>query len=45
MSGETLFRAEAELALPPGVALDAIRARLERIADELMVDVHLEASS
>ncbi len=45
MSGESLFRAEAELAPPAGVGLDAIRGRLERIADELMVDVHLEASS
>jgi glycine cleavage system regulatory protein len=45
MSGEPLFRAEAELAPPAGVGLDAIRGRLERIADELMVDVHLEAAS
>lgn len=43
MSGEPLFRAEAELAPPEGVALDRIRDALERLADELMVDVSLEA--
>lgn len=43
MSGEPLFRAAAELALPDGVELEGIRRALESIADELMVDVQLEA--
>jgi glycine cleavage system regulatory protein len=43
MTGEPLFRAEAELAPPDGVEIEAIRGRLERIADELMVDISLEA--
>ncbi|MEM9176495.1 MAG: ACT domain-containing protein [Myxococcota bacterium] len=43
MSGEPLFRALAELAPPQGVDLDRIRDALERLADELMVDVSLEA--
>ena len=43
MSGEPLFRAEAELAPPEDVDLDRIRDALERLADELMVDVSLEA--
>lgn len=43
MSGEPLFRAEAELAPPEDVAVDRIRDALERLADELMVDVSLEA--
>jgi glycine cleavage system regulatory protein len=44
MSGERLFRARAELAPPSGVELEAIRAALERLADELMVDITLEAA-
>ena len=45
MSGERLFRAQAELAPPVDLDLDRIRAALEQLADELMVDVTLEASS
>ena len=43
MSGERLFRAQAELAPPEGVGLEKIRVALERLADELMVDVTLES--
>ena len=43
MTGEPLFRAEAELAPPDGVEIDTIRSALETLADELMVDVSLEA--
>ena len=43
MSGEPLFRASAELAPPEDVELERIRDALERLADELMVDVSLEA--
>ena len=43
MSGERLFRAHAELVPPPEVELEKVRAALERLADELMVDVILEA--
>ena len=43
MSGERLFRARAELALPADIELDAIRASLERLADDMMVDVTLDA--
>jgi glycine cleavage system regulatory protein len=42
MSGERLFRAHAELAPPSGVDLDEIRAALERLADDMMVDVTLD---
>jgi glycine cleavage system regulatory protein len=42
MSGETLFRARARLRLPPGLAVEALREALEKLADELMVDVALE---
>lgn len=45
MSGERLFRAHAELAPPEGVELEKIRAALERLADELMVDVTLESGT
>ncbi len=42
MSGEALFRAEAELAPPEDVPLESIRSALENLADELMVDIQLE---
>ena len=42
MSGETLFRARARLRLPPEVAEDELRQLLEKLADELMVDVALD---
>jgi glycine cleavage system regulatory protein len=42
MSGETLFRARARLRLPSDLPLDALRETLEKLADELMVDVALE---
>ena len=45
MSGERLFRAQAELAPPTDVGLERIRAALEQLADELMVDLTLEASA
>ena len=45
MSGERLFRAQAELALPAGLAFDAIRDALERLADDMMVDLSLEPGS
>jgi glycine cleavage system regulatory protein len=45
MSGERLFRAMAELAPPPDLELETVRAALERLADELMVDVTLEENS
>jgi len=44
MSGERLFRAQAELAPPANLELETVRAALERLADELMVDVTIEAS-
>lgn len=43
MSGERLFRAEAELALPKGVATEKVRTALERLADDMMVDISLHA--
>ena len=42
MSGERLFRAQAELAPPANIPLEEIRGALEQLADELMVDVTLE---
>jgi glycine cleavage system regulatory protein len=43
MSGESLFRAQLQLRLPEGVDLDALRADLEAIADDLMVDLRVES--
>jgi len=45
MSGESLFRATAELAPPADLDLGTVRASLERLADELMVDMTLEDSA
>jgi glycine cleavage system regulatory protein len=41
MSGEPLFRARASLRVPPGVTTDRLRAILEALAGELMVDLTL----
>ena len=43
MSGETLFRARAWLRLLDNVDLDTLRSDLEAIADDLMVELALEA--
>jgi glycine cleavage system regulatory protein len=45
MSGESLFRAQLQLRLPEGVDLDALRADLEAIADDLMVDLRVESNA
>jgi len=41
MSGETLFRATANLRLPTAASPDTLREKLEAIGDDLMVDVTL----
>jgi len=38
-TGETMFRATARLRLPEGVTRETVRASLERLADEIMVDL------
>ena len=42
-SGEAMFRAELELRVPAGVSPAALQAALEALANELMVDLKLEA--
>jgi len=42
MSGEALFRAKASLRAPGEVSLDELRETLEKIANELMVDLSLD---
>ena len=39
MSNEPLFRAEARLSLPAALSHDAVQARLEGLADDLMVEL------
>lgn len=41
MSGGELFKVSATLACPPAVALDDVREELERVANDLMVDISL----
>lgn len=41
MSSEMLFRAHAELGLPMDLSLDVLQQRLETLADDLMVELHL----
>lgn len=41
MAGGQLFEARARLRVPPGSDLEALRAALEHIADELLVDLEL----
>jgi glycine cleavage system regulatory protein len=43
MSGELLFRAHAALVLPETIDVEALRADLERLANELMVDLDVDA--
>ncbi len=42
MSGEPLFRARAEVSVPAAVDLAGVRADLEALANELMVDLTLD---
>lgn len=42
MSGETLFRARARLRLPSDVGVETLREALEKLGDELMVDILLD---
>lgn len=41
MSGGDLFKVSAVLACPPSVSLDQLRSELERVANDLMVDITL----
>ncbi len=41
MSGGPLFEATAAVVLPPGLTIEAVRNRLEALADRLMVDIDL----
>ena len=45
MSGEMLFSASAQLCCSSDIGLEALRETLERLADDLMVDINLEESS
>jgi glycine cleavage system regulatory protein len=42
-SGETLFRATALLRAPSSAAMEAVRAGLEKLGNELMVDIQAAA--
>ncbi|MBA1273575.1 glycine cleavage system protein R [Stutzerimonas azotifigens] len=42
MSSELLFHAEARLAVPPQLSLEQLQARLETLADDLMVELELQ---
>ncbi len=44
MAGGLLFEATAELELPANVDVEALRDALEELANELMVDIDLDAS-
>ncbi|OFE13404.1 glycine cleavage system protein R [Pseudohongiella acticola] len=43
MSSDILFRAEAVLHIPADLDIEALRAELERLADDLIVDLNLIA--
>jgi len=42
MSGETLFKARARLSIPESCDADEIRRQLEKIAEDLIVEISLE---
>lgn len=41
MSGETLFKARAKLSIPPNCNTSEVRQKLERIAEDLIVEISL----
>ena len=41
-TGQPLFEAEAQLRLPAGITPDALRAALEQVASDMMVDLTLD---
>lgn len=41
MTGESLFRATAQLCLPTGLSVDALREDLESLGDDMMIEVLL----
>ena len=43
MSGESLFKAHARIFIPPEAELEKLQDELEDLANELMVDIELEA--
>jgi len=43
MSADMLFRADAVLHIPAGLDIEALRTELERLADDLIVDISLIA--
>ncbi|PKF69966.1 glycine cleavage system protein R [Pseudomonas fluvialis] len=43
MSSDLLFHAVARLAVPQGLTLEQLQAQLETLADELMVELNLQA--
>ena len=43
MTGELIFKATISVRLPPGVEGSSVRAELERIAADLMVDFSFRA--
>lgn len=45
MAGGTLFEVEARLSVPVDTDIAGVRADLERLADELMVDLQLDAAT
>lgn len=42
-TGEAMFRAAARLHVPDGVSIEAVQGALERLADEIMVDLAIGA--
>lgn len=45
MSGETLFTADAVIAVPPSTSAEAVAEALERLAHQLMVDIELHTDT
>ncbi|MGI9429714.1 MAG: glycine cleavage system protein R, partial [Bythopirellula sp.] len=41
-TGQSLFQAQAQLRLPNNVSTEALRAALEAVAHDMMVDISLE---
>lgn len=45
MSGGELFKLSALLACPPSIGIERLRAELERLENDLMVDIDIDPAS
>ena len=45
MTGQKMFSATAKMVIPSGKGIDAVRARLEALAEDIMVDIEIQSEA